>query len=373
MTNLTRTVILKYRIYQIKSFIIVILKWFVEYVLCIFLKINIKFTVQSKHREMRTVLVPLMHGLGDAIISTIILRELKNIFPKKDILCLTTNRTHDLLTDDFPEIDFITISSVKDLRSLRGQSDLMILPSRNIDHYFIALIIKPGQIVGYNYNLKILRKESHIQRAIRLLESLGHENWQIPYLNRSVKNETLINKFFHDDMRSTSMIKIVMIVGGRWRSKTYKFKYYHELITRLKTMTNVRIILTGKDSSDLIHNYHDLGMIINLIDKTDIQQLRGIIGISDLIIGPDGGVLNMAMAMRKRIVGIFSSVDPGTIVPESYSDMIIFEKQCPFQPCYNEEHEPFCPFDDPPCIDLEPRMVFEKIKKQLELLSDEKS
>lgn len=364
---------IKWQIYNVLSSILQIAKLILESVLCLLLSFQRRSKKWQYGSVPDSIIIPLMHGLGDAIIFSLCLRELILIFPETSITCITTDRTKDILKNDFSSLCYLKISSIHQLRKFRNHYDLMIFPARNIDHYLVAFLLNPKFIIGYNYNLKILKGESHIQRAVRILKEFKWQQWQLPFLSASEDVITQMKKQIHNYWGDSNKLNVTLIIGGRWRSKTYKPEYYFKLIYDILSIYKVNILLIGTGDSPKIEYDNHSKSILNLINKTNIHELMGIIHLSDLIIGPDGGVLNLAMAMRKRIVGIFSSVDPGTIVPESYSDMIIFEKQCPFQPCYNEEHEPFCPFDDPPCIDLEPRIIFKKIEKQLELISDEKS
>ena len=84
---------------------------------------------------------------------------------------------------------------------------------------------------------------------------------------------------------------------------------------------------------------------------------------SDLLIGPDSGLLHIAIAFETPFIGLFSSVDPSTVIPAQYLDYVLTKNACQFQPCYNEEHEPFCPFKSPMCIDIEPEEIINKVSQ----------
>ena len=113
--------------------------------------------------------------------------------------------------------------------------------------------------------------------------------------------------------------------------------------------------------------------IINLCGRTTVLEVMQYIALSDLVIGPDGGLIHLAIAQNVPFIALFSSVDPATVIPERHLGSVIRQMNCRLQPCYNEEHEPYCPFKHPVCIDIDPQLIIEKIEREYPaLLADEK-
>ncbi len=153
-----------------------------------------------------------------------------------------------------------------------------------------------------------------------------------------------------------------LIVGGRWKTKTYSSEKYRILIHHIRKLYTHTVILLIGDQEDLgEYIANNQKGVHNFSGKTTLREVMGLIYHSDLVIGPDGGLLNIAMGFDKPIVGLFGPVDPKTIISHKYKDQTIFTKKCDYQPCYNEKHQPICPFPTPYCMDIEISAILEKI------------
>ncbi len=324
------------------------------------------FQTNKKIIEKKTIhriIIPLISGIGDAVIFTCCLQELHNLFPDTKINIITTDRTQDVLDDTFPDMKFTKLNSYYNLFKLRYKYDLMISPSRNIRHYLIALMIRPKYLIGYNYTLFHKEKKSHIERANEILHQLGGQSQNIPVIKISQKKIDMSLRFIKGNIEHTSSRRFFsFIIGGRWESKTYPAEKYRQLAEKLIKQYDSNILLVGIDSdtgNDIAKGHKK---IHNLAGKTSIQEVMGIIYQSQLIIGPDSGLLNIAIAMNKPIVGLFGPVDPHTIVPYKHLNNILYQKKCKLQPCYNEEYQPRCPFDQIRCMNHSIEDILSKIE-----------
>ena len=344
-------------IYSSTSYFIYGLKFILEAVLLFIVKCNFK----NKLYKIDTIIIPLFHGIGDAIIFTSCLHQIKDFFPEAKITLLTTERTKDILYDTFHDVIFINEINMGELRKFRNQFDLMIFPSRHMKHYLYALSIQPKKIVGYNYSMKIRKKESHIKRANRIAQEFGGSDSVDPCILLSKEHIDNAALLLSKWIQPTKEKYISLIVGGRWRTKIYPNQKYYEIINYLIMNTDFQIVLIG-DNNNLGKELEiSQKRIINLCGQTTIHQVMGVISLSEIIIGPDGGLINIAMALNRKIIGIFGPVNPETIVSNKYLNQIIFQNKCPYQPCYNEEHEPNCPYSEPLCMQIDTQEIIRRI------------
>ena len=133
MIKVSTSVQIKWKIYRIRLYFLKMGKLVIENVLCLLLHYISKIRNINANQNFKSIIIPLMHGLGDAIIFSTCLRELLSIFPEAKITCITTVRTMNVLSNDFNSINFMRISSIFQLRRLRNQYDLIILPARKIN------------------------------------------------------------------------------------------------------------------------------------------------------------------------------------------------------------------------------------------------
>lgn len=352
----------KQTLFNLQSIMLITVKNIVEHFLVLIIRIlpgcNSKLIDNPSQ-----ILITLNHGIGDAIIFTPILKKISILFKNAQITLLATDRTYEVMIEFFPEFNYIQYSSLFNLRSLRNKFDLIINSSRSIKNYVIDIILRPDILIGFNYSLPIIAGENHFERAERLLKQIkGKPSGRPKYQFLREKYQAKANTFY-DRLNDHEKKIICFIVGGRWHSKTYPLEKSKILIKQLTEKKNIRIILIGTDKIMGEKIVKDIEGIHNLCGSTSIKQAIDCIRRSDLLIGPDSGLLHIAIAFNIPFIGLFSSVDPKTVIPDQYLYNIITNNICPYQPCYNENHEPFCPFEEPICINIEPKLILKKINK----------
>jgi len=350
----------KKTLYNLKSIILITVKNIVEHFLVLIIQIFPGCNSKFKDKPNQ-ILIILSHGIGDAIIFAPILKKISVLFKDAQITLLTTDRSYEVMIEFFPEFNYIQYLSLLKLRTLRNKFDLIINSSRWIKNYLIDIILRPDFLIGFNYSLKIRPGENHFHRAERLLMQLngklsGRQEYQFLQEKYQMKVNTCYNRLSDKGKKI-----ICFIVGGRWRSKTYPLEKNKILIKKLVKQQNFTVILIGKDKITGKKIGGCIKGIHNLCGSTSIKQVIDCIRGSDLLIGPDSGLLHIAIAFDIPFIGLFSSVDPKTVIPDKYLNNIITNNSCPYQPCYNENHEPFCPFKVPKCINIEPELIIEKI------------
>ena len=332
--------------------------------LFIFKVFNIKKKIIDE-KKIERILIPLFAGVGDAIISSACLEQLDKIFPNAQTTILTNERTHTVLESTYPRIEFIQLQSFFGLFRLRKKIDLMLSPGRNMRNYIIAMLTLPGYLIGYNYSLKLKKSESHFTRLNRIVKQLDGSAVVKPVLRLSQTDIDRGSNLIKTVVKNGSENVVSFIVGGRWRTKVYPPISYQSLAERVIDKYDVDVLLIGTQ--------HEIGKYIaggnkrvhNLAGKTTIREVMGLIFHSWLVIGPDGGLLNIAMALNKPIVGLFGPVDPAAIVPFEYLDSILYLKNCEHQPCYKEEHEPVCPYEDAICMEFAVDDIMDKANRIL--------
>ncbi len=354
----------KHIVFEFKSHVFITVKKIIERILILIIRVLPGCKPKFKDNEVTHILITLLHGIGDAIIFAPVLKNIAVSFKDTQITLLTTGRTHEVMIEFFPEFNYIKNLSLFRLRSLRNKFDLIINSARSLQNYLIDIVLRPNFLIGFNYSLSIIPGENHFHRAERLLKQLdgkssGRPEYQFFRENYSKRTNTAYEQLGNHRGKTISFI-----VGGRWCSKTYPLEKSKMLIKRLTKQENIIIVLLGTDKTagkilaDCAEGIH------NFCGSTSIKQAIDCIRRSDLLIGPDSGLLHMAIAFDIPFIGLFSSVDPQTVIPEHYLNNIITQNTCPYQPCYNENHEPFCPFESPRCINIDPELIIEKINKK---------
>jgi len=107
---------------------------------------------------------------------------------------------------------------------------------------------------------------------------------------------------------------IAIVCGGVNEYRIYpNWIQVIELIDRNKVDT-VPIVLVGSEngieySNRIINHFSDRVNVIDTVGKFTLIETQSIISSCELIVGPDGGILQLANALDKKIIALFAQID----------------------------------------------------------------
>jgi lipopolysaccharide heptosyltransferase II len=279
-------------------------------------------------------------GIGDIVLSTIVLENLLNYFPKAKI---------DFLVEEFAKDALIFNPFInKVLTFNKKESFLKIIQRVRKENYDLVFDLwsnpRTAQItflsgakyrVGhayrgrkFAYNIKVDsgRGDSHsAEHNLEQLKAVG-----IPIVSKRIHfyidEEAIIfaNDFLSDKLSDNTIYGI--IPSGGWVSKRCdKEKWVEICQALLKKFNAAFLILWGNgDETDADYIYKNLKANAVLAPDTSILQLAGLIQKCDLVITNDSGPMHIAAALGIPTLGIFGPTDPKKHGPYSNrSDYII--------------------------------------------------
>jgi heptosyltransferase-2 len=94
---------------------------------------------------------------------------------------------------------------------------------------------------------------------------------------------------------------------------------------------------------------------LNLVGKTTLGELMGVIRQAAVFITNDTGPMHMANALRVPVVGLFGPTDPRVTAPFHAPATVIKKEDVPCWPCSSRE----CPFDHRCLLRISPAEVYE--------------
>ena len=217
--------------------------------------------------------------LGDEIIALPVYEAIKDKFPKSRIFVRT----------NFPEI-FINNPFVDEIDGERIPAD-KIFDLRGVD----------ATVNRYDY----FEKKFNIcikNRTPRIYAGEGN-------------NQSLPGNYAEG-------LTIAFSTEAGWQCKRWGEGNYRELMKYLLETYDVKIIQLGLNS-------RFLGVGENLINKTSVKEVIGIVGNSDIYIGNDSALLNIALAAGTTAIGLFGPVIPEiNITPRDNSFFIKSDVDC---------------------------------------------
>jgi len=268
----------------------------------------------------KPILIITPERLGDTLLCTPAIHYLKSHYPNLSI---------DVYA--FSELSAQTLKNNPDIRKI-----ILLNQSIDPDNYAFAVNIhgenyltKPFEKIPLKiYNLPTIDySRPQAEFALEFVRDLTSERFEIkerhyrlfPDQADRIYIKDLLNQNnvdFDNDILVGCQIGCHSIAHKKWaifrknlsHPKTWPFEYYFELAQRLYAHNpHIRLILTGSQNEKVLGNRlcKKVTNAINLIDKTNILQLRALIDAMDLFLSPDTGVMHVACSADIPMIALF--------------------------------------------------------------------
>ncbi|MDP3643782.1 MAG: glycosyltransferase family 9 protein [Bacteroidota bacterium] len=258
-------------------------------------------------------------SIGDIVLTSPVVRCLKNQFPEAEVHYLTKKRNIDLLKAN-PYIDKIQLfgDSLSDtIRELRTENYDYIIDLHN---NLRSLRVKLGlRAKSYSFNKLNLRKllltsfklnimpQAHI--VDRNLETLSHFH----LINDGKGLEYFIPE---EDEFNLSELPVrfrngymVLVLAGTYATKRMPVEKYKNLIAEV----DIPFILLGGKSERIMADHilgWETGNVIDFTGKLRINQSASLVKNARLVIANDTGLMHIAAAFHKKILSVWGSTSP---------------------------------------------------------------
>ncbi|OGS27718.1 MAG: lipopolysaccharide heptosyltransferase II [Elusimicrobia bacterium RIFOXYB2_FULL_48_7] len=289
--------------------------------------------------EIRKIMVRGPDWVGDFVTSTPVYRELRKNFPQAKITAVVRGWTRGMLehcpyVDEIIEYDSRNKSPVntwKLLKQLKKEKfDLAILLSGNYNAALVAWLAGIKYRAGFDYDwrgpllthaLKENGREYRLDRAVRILEALGLkvEN-RTPELWAGPEDE----KFAQETMGGFAKKFPVIIGVGPGTQEKEKCLPEDILITLINSLLKkdgCGIALFGSRNDvtrgeKIMAGVRSKEKMLNMINKTTLNQLVACLKRSDVYITGDTGGMHIAYTVDAPVVCFFGPTDPGEALPQ---------------------------------------------------------
>lgn len=279
---------------------------------------------------MKRILIIRTDRVGDVVMITPMIRELRKTFPDSFLAALTNPNTADILLNN-PHLDLILTDDlkkdsfwkvVKDIKKNKFTDGLLVLPTERAAYQMFLAGIKNRIGVGKKlYEVITFMKSVSRNKYI----PLRHESDYCMDLARSlgVKADDLTPEIFitgkekifgKEILNSLGVnendLKIIVHTGsgkssGNWSEDKF-LKLIREILIKKE---QVKIILTAREMSNTFkENILSLNESRIVFADNHIHRLRDLICIianTDLLIAASTGPLHLASALDIRTIGLF--------------------------------------------------------------------
>ncbi len=310
-------------------------------------------------RLINKILVIRFSSIGDIVLTTPVLRTLKERYPYAKV-CFLIKKEFLEITRLFPQIDKVFVFDSKDgfmgLMKLIGEInserfDLLIDLHWNLRSILIYLFSQIRYKIHYSkhrflrllriwFKWQVLPQQSHIIdlyfNPLTEFGILSSDN-RVPELKIDKDMGKNVIECLKELGIEDNDLVIGMCPGAKWETKQWPIEGFVEAGNRLMEELNAKIVLIG-DAHDLelgkrIEAWMDKKPL-NLINWTSLLELPSLIQRCDILITNDSASLHIAAALGVSTVSLFgpTTLDLG-FGPHGNGKHIVLERDLPCRPC----------------------------------------
>jgi heptosyltransferase III len=315
-------------------------------------------------------------GIGDIILSTIVLENLKAAFPHSEIHYLTEEFAKRAVENNkfvskiltFNKKDFV----LSIIRKVRKENYDLVLdfwsnPKTAQITFFSGARYrvgceKRGRRYAYNFRGKNGTMGDHAaEDNLVLLNALN-----VPIISKRIiyqtsKEEKQFAENFLIDLKTRNKVLIGIIPSGGWESKRCDPVKWVEISREIQKKYNTQfIILWGPgDEKDVKLISAGLKPIPAISPKSTFGELSALIENCDLIIANDSGPMHAAAALGKTTLGIFGPTDPKAHRPYSGNSSYVIHSKLHCIKCTKL----VCPYNHECMLELPLEKVMAEVEK----------
>lgn len=327
--------------------------------------------------------------IGDIVLSTPLVRKLKDLYPESEITYVTTPAGAAILKNNPNISELITydkrgmhkgIKGVLELsRRLRSKNfNLVITPHRYLRSSLISWLTRAPERIGYDSaagSFLFNRKVSHgkgkheVEKLLAFAEGNEGKRYEIE-LYPAEADEKRIEKLIEEKGFQGKKIAAIAI-GSRWFTKKWPLEYFNTVIRELGKRKDIGIILVGGKEESFL-NAEITENTLDLRGKTTLLELAAVLERSDVVVTNDSSPIHIASAFQKpHIIAIFGpTVREFGFFPWSKNSEVLEVKGLECRPCSLHGGDS-CPKAHFKCmLDIKPEMVLERV---LEYIEEKKS
>ncbi len=343
-----------------------------------------------KKLNPKSIIVRMPNWLGDLVMATPILVDLREAFPDAEITAMCQENVASLLEND-PSVDELfrfklgkgflrRISERNIVAKLKsGNYDLGILLTNSFSSAWRFWQGNVKNTLGYRTDGRSLlmshplpfsekRKEQHLVITYKeLLAPLGipvsDTAPRLIVMGEEVKGAWEFLKRF--DIRSDARVIGINPGAAYGSAKSWLPERFQEVAKKLIGADPSYVVLFFGDSShkELIGNIC-AGLpkrVINLAGKTTLRELLALIKICGVFLTNDSGPMHISDSLDVPLVALFGSTSPVATGPYRQSQNIV-QKKVPCSPCFKR----VCPIDFSCMKKIGVEEVTKALLKQLE-------
>lgn len=274
------------------------------------------------------ILVIKLRAIGDVLLSTVVLKNLRHNFPSAKIDFLTEPPSKDII-DGNPFVDELIIferekNSLKKFYELRKRKydlviDLFCNPRSALMTFITGAKYRVGYAFrgrGYAYNIKLKpRKEVYhnVEFNLDALRFIGLEiiDKEI-YMPIKEEDENFAEKFWKENNLNGKTV-IALNPSGTWETKRWGLEKFAKLGDEIAKNFKAEILILWGNQKE----FEDAQKISSMMEikpiippKTNLKQMASILKRCSFMISNDSAPMHIATAVGTPTLGIYGPTNP---------------------------------------------------------------
>ena len=290
-------------------------------------------------QQYQRILIVRTDRLGDLLLSTPVVRALRQRFPQSYISMLVSPYTKDVLEGN-PALDEI-ITFDKDARNSQGwwaafrfarflrkkKFDLAIVLHPTTRMHLLIFLAGIPKRLGYDHKFGFLLtdrikhtkhygQKHETEYALDLVRYLGIEPVdKTLFMPIKQESEIWLENLFNQAQIKGSDKLLVIHPTASCRSRIWPAERYAQVADQLAGQYGFKVVIVSgprdaQKAQEVIKNMHSQATL-NLAGKTSISQLASLLKRSQLFISTDSGPMHVASALGVPVITIFGRSQAG--------------------------------------------------------------
>jgi len=331
------------------------------------------------------ILILRLSSLGDILLATPFIRQVRTAFPQADIDFVIKEQFHDVIRAN-PHLN--RIFKVRQQEGLRGLLKLrQSLVKRKYTYIFDLHNNMRTRILTLFLHAPHLKriKKGKIKRFLLVNFKINFYKKIIPVSERYLKTAESAHvrddgyglEIFWKDFQENKLNKkmhglnlpqqfIVLAPGATAFTKKWPIEYYSAVIRSLINQGERILILGSEQDKETFDELVQSKKVINLAGKTSILDTAVIIRAARAMICNDSGLMHMAAAVKTPLLAIFgSTVKELGFGPYRSENKVVENKGLACRPCSHVGRDK-CPQKHFKCMkEIKPEMVLKRFGELL--------
>ncbi len=312
--------------------------------------------------ELKSILILKLSSLGDVVHTLPLVNVLRREYPDTHIGWAIEKRFSALI-ENHPSLDEVIVfererslfksflSLIRLIRKIRGKKyEIIIDLQGNLKGGIITLLSNCHKRMGFEKgssrvetistfftNCKVREEGSHIiERNLGFARELEAEVADISF---KVPVDESADRYVDEFLKSRNVCDktiVIMHPGVTWETKKWPVENYAQLSEKIvKNFPGTAVVITAGEGEEKLVGKYCMGDIV-IADGMDLSQLVGLLDRCELFIGSDTGPLHLAVALGKRVIGLYGPTDPVRNGPYGERNLVIWKKM-PCSGCWRRK------------------------------------